>query len=447
MRRREFLILAAAPKTPEIRVLSDDGGWCWFEDERAIVAGDKLIFGTVASGRKNPARKGNIEVVQYDLKRHRATTFTLHRPERDQRPKEWMDDHNSPAFLARPDGRLLVCYARHNTSSQIHSRLSSKPLDAAAWEEEKLFVPSPSSRVTYSNLFLLKKENGGRGRVYDFYRGFNNSFKPSYSFSDDFGETWTAGGVVIDVPAKVRHRPYVKYCSNGQDTVHLAYTEGHPDVFDNSVYHVFCRDGRLHRSDGTPIRGLEDGLRDPREGTRIFQGDANNVAWTTDFHVMPQGELALLYTVQKDGGGLPPREKGRDHRFRLARWSGGRWEDHEIAYAGSRLYPTQEFYTGLAALDPFDPRTVYISTDADPVSGEPLISRADQRRHRELFRGTTLDGKSFRWTAVTKDSSADQVRPIIPIWPGKRRAVLWLRGVMRAYTDYDFEVAGLVENR
>ena len=59
----------------------------------------------------------------------------------------------------------------------------------------------------------------------------------------------------------------------------------------------------------------------------------------------------------------------------------------------------------------------------------------------------TLDGKSFRWTAITKDSTADNLRPIIPIWPGKRRAVLWLRGAMRAYTDYDFEVLALVETR
>jgi len=235
-----------------------------------------------------------------------------------------MDDHNSPVFLIRPDGRLLTCYARHGSANQIHYRLSSKPRDATAWEEERIFVPSQSSRVTYSNLFLLKQENGGRGRIYDFYRGFDNSFKPSYIYSDDFGGEWQAGNVVIDVPSEVRHRPYVKYCSNNRDTVHLAYTEGHPANFDNSVYHVFYRDGLLHRSDGTVIRSLQEGLRSPQEGTRIFQGDANNVAWTTDFHPTPNGELVLLYTVQKDSGGLPVKEKDRDHRFRLARWNGRR---------------------------------------------------------------------------------------------------------------------------
>jgi hypothetical protein len=112
------------------------------------------------------------------------------------------------------------------------------------------------------------------------------------------------------------------------------------------------------------------------------------------------------------------------------------------------LYPGEDDYTGLAAVDAHDPSTVLVSTDADPTSGTPLISKADGKRHRELFRGRRAkSAEKWAWTPVTANSTADNVRPVIPIWAGRRRAVLWLRGVMRSYTDYDFEVAGIVERR
>lgn len=438
--RRAFLTAAggavlSAQSGPEIRVFHDDGGWCWFEDERAIVVGNQIVFGTVASGWRDQTRRGRIEVTSYNWRNGQRQTFPLETPKEGDDPQQWLDDHNSPALLERPDGKILALYARHGTRNQIHYRISASRGSADRWGPGKIFVPSPASRVTYSNPFYLSKEK----RIYNFYRGYENSFKPSVIWSDDLGETWKAGGVVIDVPLAFRHRPYVKYCSDGVDTIHLAYTEGHPRNFNNSVYHVFYRDGRLHRSDGTVIRKLDEGLKAPEEGTRIFQGDENNVAWTTDFHITPSGELLLLYTVQKDSGSLPDREHGKDHRFRLARWSGGRWQDQEIAYAGSRLYPAEADYTGLGAVDPFDASTVFISTNADPARGSALP-------RRELFRGRSKPGGGFDWTAVTKDSAADNLRPIIPIWK-ERRALLWLRGTLRTYTDYDLEVVGFVESR
>jgi hypothetical protein len=437
LNRRLFIASAlAANATPAPVVLLDDGGWCWFEDERALIIGDRLIFGTVATGHKNPAINGQIRVTEYNLKSGASSTFTLHDPARDENPKQWTDDHNSPAFLHRPDGKLLAMYSRHGTRNEIHYRVSKGKDSAAAWEPERIFIPSAKSRVTYSNLFHLSKER----RVYDFYRGFDNSYKPSYAWSEDLGDTWKAGGVVIDVPLEFRHRPYAKYCSNNVDTVHIAYTEGHPRNFDNSIYHVFYRDGRLHRSDGTAIRSLQEGLKAPEEGTRIFQGGPNAVAWTTDFHVLPNGELLLVYTMQKDGARRTTEPNGFDHRFRLARWDGRTWHDHEIASAGTRLYAGEDNYTGLAAIDPHDPRTLFISTNVDPNSGAALP-------FREIFSGRTEDFARFTWTRVTANSTADNVRPIIPVWPGRRRALLWLRGKMRAYTDYTFEVAGLFENR
>ena len=429
MNRRNFLAALAPTSPPTPTVLLDDGGWCWFQDERALIVGDNLTFGAVATGYRNPTLAGQIRTVHHNLRSGQSTIATLHTPGADENPLQWIDDHNAPAFLHRPDGRILAVYSRHGTRNEIHYRISSNKNSAAQWGPEKIFIPSPSSRVTYSNLFHLSRER----RTYNFYRGFDNSFKPSYAWSDDLGDTWQSGGIVIQVPLEVRHRPYAKYCSNNTDTIHIAYTEGHPRDFDNSIYHVMYRNGQLHRSDGTIIRSLREGLHSPEEGTRLFAGSRDAVAWTTDFHALPNGQLLLAYTVQKD-------TNSQDHRFRLAHWDGRTWHDHEIARAGSRLYAGEDDYTGLAAIDPNNPTTLFISTNIDPATGTSLP-------HREIFRGHTRDYATFTWTAVTANSSADNIRPIIPHWPGRRRAILWLRGQMRTYKDYSFEVVGLFENR
>jgi hypothetical protein len=70
-------------------------------------------------------------------------------------------------------------------------------------------------------------------------------------------------------------------------------------------------------------------------------------------------------------------------------------------------------HAGLAALDPRDPDTAYISTDADPVSGAPLISHADQKRHYELFRGRRSAAGRWSWTPRSRNSTSDNLRPII----------------------------------
>jgi hypothetical protein len=407
------------------------------------VVKDWLVFGSVAAGRTDPSRRGMVEATSVDLASGASTRFRLSATPVEKPPR--YDDHDTPAFVVRGDGRLVAVWAGHGYDNRILSRVSRRAGDATAWGEERTFVPSPSSSVTYSNLHRLARE---RGRIYDFFRGLDNRFKPSVAWSDDEGESWKTGGVVIDVPAAFRHRPYVKYASDGRDTVHLAYTEGHPRNFDNSLYHAFYRKGTLHRSDGKPVRPLAEGLRDPVEGTRIFPGDPRNVAWVTDLELDPQGRPFVAYSVQKDSAGLPPGQGGADHRYRLALWTGKSWDDREIAFAGSRLYPNEDDYTGGVALVPGDPTRVFIAADADPSTGAPLVSAADGQRHWEIFRGATTDGgRTWRWQAVTRDSTADNLRPIVPRTGRRDELLLWLRGRYRSYTDYDLEVVGLLPPR
>ena len=426
--RRALLAAAGGAAASEVDIefeLNDDGGWCWFQDERAISIGDRIIFGSVASGHADAARRGNIEVTEWGPMR--TGRSTLHQPSAEADRRAWLDDHNAPALIERRDGRILAVYCQHGRESRIYYRVSKEPGDIRFWNPERVFEPSASSRVTYSNLHRVGS------RIYNFFRGLDNSYKPSYIYSDDEGESWRTGHILIHVPAQFRHRPYVRYASDGRGTVHLFYTEGHPRDFNNSVYHVYLRDGKLYRSDGTALARLEDGLASPDAGTRIFSGDAGNVAWTSDIHVDAEGRPVVVYSVQKDGAGKPPGQGGEDHRYRYARWEGGRWRDEEIAFAGRRLYPGEDDYTGNICLDPRNPEVVYASTSVDPATGQGLAEGRYQ-----IFRGERA-GK-WRWRQMTDTRDQDNIRPVAPL--GARGVLLWLRGKMTTYTDYRFAVMG-----
>jgi hypothetical protein len=252
--------------------------------------------------------------------------------------------------------------------------------------------------------------------------------------SDDSGGTWQLGGRLLQ--GRDGYGPYTKYAFDGDSTIHFVATEDHPRNFDNSLYHGFVRDGNVFRSDGSLMGPLSDGPDtkvNAWELTKIFSGDPDNVAWMTDLELDADGRPCVVFSVQKDGRGLSRGKGGFDHRFHFARWDGAAWHSHEIAYAGTRLYPGEDDYTGLAAIDPQNTNVIFISTDADPGTGKPLVSSADGKRHRELFRGETADrGATWNWTPITANSTMDNLRPIVPKWNDLRTALVWMRGSYRA---------------
>lgn len=422
---------AANDVAGELVTLNDNGGWCWFQDERAVIYDGALYVGSVANKRGEDGldRFGNIEVVRYDLETGHKQRAVLH----EQLDN---DDHAVPALLVMPDGRLLTMYATHGRDEWMRYRFTEEPGDISSWTaEEKI---DAGAACTYSNLFRLESEEG---RLYNFHRG--RGWDPNYLVSNDGGRHWAYGGKLLenanDPEGKVR--PYVKYASNGVDTIHFVATEAHPQQYPpgTSLYHGYVRRGHVHRSDGTDLGDLDEGPVAPESLTRIFEGDETNAAWVSDVALDDEDRPYVLYSVHKSD---------EDHRYRYARWDGEAWHDQEIAYAGTKLYEQEKHYTGLGALDPDDLNTVYISTDADPVTGEPLISEADDERHYEIFRGETDDqGATWDWTPVTWDSTVDNLRPIVPTWDGQNTAVLWLRGDYKAYRVYDQKVVGLMETK
>ncbi len=416
------------------------GGWCWFQDERAIVDDGKLIFGSVASP------SGTVNVTTYDLATGESTTVPLH--ERFQ-----SDDHDAPALLKLPDGRYLAAWAPHGGHGGVKAtnlmrwRISARPGDSTEWGPLQTLPVGAS--VSYANLYRLAAEDG---RIYNFHRGVG--FDPNYLVSDDGGASFRYGGRLFDWPATPGQggsgRPYPRYASNGVDTIHVIVTEDHPRNFDNSIYHGFIRGGQVHSSDGeviAPLATSDETTLKPSDLTLVYEGSADSVAWTTDVRLDEQGHPYIAFSVQVGDAEhkADTREGGQDLRYYYGRFDGEAWHVHEMAHAGSRLYSPEVDYTGLVALHPADPDVVYISTNADPATGEPLVSSADGERHWEIFRGTTGDGgQTWEWEAITSGSTADNIRPIVrPLGDG-RTVILWLRGTYSSYTKYDLDVVGLI---
>ena len=212
-------------------------------------------------------------------------------------------------------------------------------------------------------------------------------------------------------------RPYAKYASNNTDKIWFTYTDGHPRDVATTFMSLICKAAIFITPTASPIGVLNTSGSSgivPSAGTKVFNGRlTTHRAWTSDMQLDSSGYPVLAYTVR-----VATVDTYNDHRYRYSRF-----ERHDVdTIMKSRmpaqcLYTAENDYTGLITLNPSDPNTLYISTNADPVTGAALISSADGKRHWEVYRGfTNNNGASWTWTPITANSTIDNIRPNLPIW-------------------------------
>jgi BNR repeat-containing family member len=410
-----FLVGAAAPTARpgtfplRERVFTSGGAWSWFGDPRAVYhegAHRRTYTGWVAPD-------GSIQVGSYDHDSGRRVIVTL-------KARLQIDDHDNPSILARPDGRLMVFWSTHAGPTMWYRR-SLRPEDITAWGPEHTLPTNTPGRLgyTYPNPMQLSAEGN---RIYLFWRGGN--FNPSLSTSND-GKTWTRARTVIYNP---RQRPYVKYASNGRDTIAMAYTESHPRNMRTSIYYAAYRAGALRRADGSVISTMPYLPIPPTAGEKVYDQATDGRAWVHDVALDQAGHPVIVYaTFPTD----------TDHRYRYARWDGTRWIDRELVRAGRSMSadPAEPNYSGGITLDHEDPSIVYLSRQ---VNG----------RFQIQVWSTPDGGATWSSRPLTSPSGGNNYRPISPQGQyGDSMNIVWMHGTYSSYTSFRTALRAKVRSR
>jgi hypothetical protein len=391
---------AASALPQRQREFSRSGAWCWFGDPRAVYyqgVHRQTYVGWVTTA-------GDIQVASYDHDTGARVVATV-------KASFQIDDHASPSLLVRPDGHLLVFWSGHSGAAMFYRR-TTRPEDIASWEPERR-VPTNTSGpwgYTYPNPVQLSAE---ANRIWLFWRGGN--FNPTFSTSDD-AATWAPARTLISVPDQ---RPYVKVASNGVDTIHFAFTQGHPRNLQTNIYYARYRAGSIYRANGSLIKSVGGLPFTPAQADRVYDAAAHGgvKAWIHDVAFDTAGRPIMVFAT------FPSKS---DHRYHYARWTGTRWVDHEFATAGGSMSvdPVEPNYSGGVTLDHANPARVVL---ARQVNGHFEI---------QVYR-TTDGGHTWVKRVVTAASGRGNYRPVRPRGElGTDMDILWMRGGYPSYTSY-----------
>jgi hypothetical protein len=428
--------------------LNTNGAWTWFNDQRAVFYRGILYFGYATYQANNLGKSALSTYTPWTGVVSNLWTGTLSET----------DEHDVPGLLVKQDGTMLAIYTRHQTDQFFTYRLSTStdPISSTNWgagQMNNTGVIEPQG-MTYANPFQLAAEGG---KIYNFSRNLN--YNPCVFTSTDGGNTWSPPTILIQTSAGGvdETRPYVKYCSDYNQRIDFLYTDAHPDNYTNSLYHMYYQNGTFYKTDGTFLKNYSDLpiLHDSGErGTVIYQYSTaaqsdpnqwiqNARAWCWEIAYQTNGAPACVFQVKVDNVTGPNWYDARIYYY-YARWTGTNWQKRFIAQAGRPLYNGQPDYGGGICLDPQDPNTIYISTDAANPFNLSSITTVPLGSHYEIWKGTTADGGlTFTWQAATTNSSVDNLRPYIPRRFGGPPTVLWFRGIYTSYNIFNTSVVGL----
>ncbi|MGV3504621.1 MAG: BNR-4 repeat-containing protein [Adhaeribacter sp.] len=398
--------IAQSP-APAFQRVAEDAAWCWFSDPRAIFHQGTIYFGYINS-------RGDVVISARNKDTGLGSTYVLH--ERLQ-----VDDHNVPAILVLPDGRISVFYTEHN--GRFFMRTSKKAGDIASWEEERvLSFNLENKRLCYAHPVMLA---GEQNRIYLFFRGTTPGLSYTgwgqyMSYSDDLGKTWVPARYFLDTKA-INNACYLKVTSDHKSRIDFVFTDGHPKIGPASIYHVYYEKGKFHQTSGELLASLQQlplqlpGLR------KVYDvGLTHTKSWIWDIALDKKNRPVIAYAQYPSV---------QEHRYHYTRWDGKKWVDRFLLQAGGYItHPEtsgkvlEEHYSGGVVLDHQRPDQVYLSRQ---VQGTFEIEHWQ------------LKGNKWQTRALTQGSSASHIRPyVVDRYPGSKAIVLWMQGWYGHYTRF-----------
>ncbi|HYQ04715.1 MAG TPA: hypothetical protein VER96_38840 [Polyangiaceae bacterium] len=436
----------AAIASKDIIQFNDDGGWCWYQDERVVVdtKAKKAVIGSVATGS---ARNGQPEAVIYDFATGMKTKYNLG-------GKLNPDDHNAPGFVVMPDGKYVAMWATHRDNCNSYygvfdgTQWSSKIYDwtpnGCEWEAG--MNPNSPHKITYANPWYLSSES----KIFSAVRSISTS--PAMLSSSDGGNTWSLYGRLTATPTVGYVAGYYKYWGNGTDRIDFVATQAHPRDDKTSLFHGYYKAGKLYDSTDkvvddnagdTTAQNIDKFTSIVAHGAMIKTPGGTIPLyrfWNHDIVRYDDGTIVVMGQGRADFPDSTPDKDGADPDKRLiyARWDGKAWTVKYLVKAGPKLYPDEQDYTGLGAAHPDNPNVIFLSSTFDPRTDMQVASK----KH-EIFMGVTCDGgATFQWAQLTENSTKDNLRPVVPRWDANHTFLLWERGDYNTAQTYATEIIG-----
>ncbi len=317
----------------KVGVATNNGGWNWYVEPSGthIQPGDALATryesGDYSTGGyvfKNDKTYmgwvedcGDIVVAEYDHNTGNYKRVVIHE-------KLESDDHNNPAVVILPDGRIMAVYSMHTNEPYMYFRVSKYPEDISEWNAEQYYYcytkndmeDNHDYNATYPTVFMVHDDCGIEGNdvIYIGWRGVH--WKPTmakFPMPDEDGQFFTEGGE--NVPGVVepimgqtqiantsytsfddggkadgQRRPYTKYDYDfDENKIYITFTANHPDNdMRNHIYYLYLNieDQNLYTAKDNLLQPL------PFENQAMYRSKGAN-GTTGQWGVA----TVLLYTV------------------------------------------------------------------------------------------------------------------------------------------------------
>lgn len=394
----------------QTKVVSRSGSWSWFSDPRAVYVPkySRTYIGWVDN-------IGSIIIASYNHKSGLATRANIANKFQD-------DDHVNPAIYITPGSRIVAFWSAH-TGRDMFYRITKRPADITSWEPPRKVGVNVNKKekigYTYANPQYLSNEK----KLYLFWRGGNR--KPTFSTTVNL-KKWSKARTLIEDPAL--GRPYIKIDSNGRDTIHFAFTEGHPSEQQTSIYYFYYRKGSFYKADGTYIGNMTNLPIQIQNVDKVYDANQNGVrAWIHDVAFDNNGKPVIVYAT------FPSLD---DHRYRYARWINNSWFDTEITAAGGSFNPPplEQHYSGGIVLSHDNPSVVYLSR------------KINKAFHIEKW--WTKDG-GLSWSSKrVSHTGSKNVRPFVPRGiKTKNLSVMWMRGTYEHFKKYNTSLVSILYDK
>jgi hypothetical protein len=401
-----LFLVSPAPSQPKpgasYTSITSNGAWTWYGNPDAVYFEGKYkktYMGWISNN-------GVISVASYN---HATGDTTI----KVVRTGYAADDHNHPSLLMRPDGRLMVFFSGHDGAT-MSLYISTNPEDISAFDPE--IKVAPGVTYCYPNPMFLSAE-GDSGRIFLFYRSMG--LKPCFSYSDDWGKTWTATkNYYVNVDSTPKS--YVNYCSNGKDEIHIVIEKGHRAGY-WPLYYLKYKKGAFYKLDGTQLATMDQlPIPNTKLDTVMNPQAAGSHGSAWDIALDYAGKPVVVYDQFKDGN---------NHLYFYCHWMGTSWLKKQLVNSGATMGGEDGFAGGIT-LNHDNTNIVYMSRQINGM--------------HEIDKWATKDGGT-NWdsVAITRGSAKKNTRPIVPrgYKPGNKLECIWMYGDYTAFTGTGYNTA------